>query len=98
MQSDYDYDDDASYRGFDEDALNDDDYDLLHDMLPAFKDRVLNAKFNDVSDDLLKEYIWEAHFDPDEAFEIVKENHKRMYIIYYYQFILSSIQSNSIQF
>lgn len=74
-----DYDNDGYGENFDEDALDDEEYELLHDILPPFKDRVKSANYTDISDDLLKEYIWEANYDPDEAFEIIKENHKRMY-------------------
>lgn len=79
-------DDDGDYYSdgdfgdrFNEDDLNDDDYELLHDMLPPFKERVQKENYKNISDDLLKEYIWEANFDPDEAYAIVQENHKRMY-------------------
>lgn len=76
--SDYDYDD-VSLEVFDEDALNDEDYELLHDMLPPFRNRVVAEKYR-VPDQLLKEYIWDSNFDPEEAFQIVKDNHKRMYM------------------
>jgi len=78
-EDDY-YSDEAYNDAFDEDALDDEEYDLLHDMLPPFRTRVQDAKYLDIPDNILKEYIWESNFDPDEAFEIVKENHKRMYI------------------
>lgn len=86
-----DYGDGYASGGFDEDALNDQDYDLLHDMLPPFKERLQNSSYTDIPDDLLKEYIWEANFDPDEAFVIVQENHKRTYTPS--PFLLSSLSS-----
>lgn len=80
MYSDDDYQDD--YDQFDEDALNDEDYELLHDMLPPFRENVKNNSYNDIPDSLLKEYIWESNFDPEEAFLIVQENHKRTYLFF----------------
>lgn len=89
---DYDaYSDDYEGDHFDEDALNDDDYELLHDMLPPFKERVQKNNYKNIPDDLLKEYIWEANFDPEEAYAIVQENHKRMYI--YFRNLCSLISS-----
>lgn len=79
-EEDY-YSDNNGADIFNEDNLNDEDYDLLHDILPSFRERVQKANYKNISDNLLKEYIWEANFDPDEAFEIVQENHKRMYCI-----------------
>lgn len=89
MYSDEDdyYSDDNGADIFNEDNLNDEDYDLLHDMLPPFKERVQKANYKNISDDLLKEYIWEANFDPDEAFAIVQENHKRMYYNHFIYFM-----------
>lgn len=87
-----DYDDGYASGGFDEDALNDQDYELLHDMLPPFKERLQHSSYTGIPDDLLKEYIWEANFDPEEAFVIVQENHKRTYTpspLNYFHFFLS---------
>lgn len=87
-----DYEDGYASAGFDEDALNDQDYELLHDMLPPFRDRVQKSNYKGISDDLLKEYIWEANFDPDEAFVIVQENHKRTYILFSLSFHFHSFR------
>ena len=85
---DYDYDDrsgsgagsgSGTGAGFDEDALDDDEYELLHDMLPVLRQRADAERFTAVPTDLLKEYLWEAHWDMDEALTIVKECHKRTY-------------------
>lgn len=70
---DYDYSDDQ----FDEDNLNDDDYDLLYELLPNLRAIAEDGNYN-VSDDILKEYIWESNFNLDDAFQILAENHKRM--------------------
>ncbi|CAI8493575.1 unnamed protein product [Pichia kudriavzevii] len=74
----YDGYSDHSYEGFDEDALDDEEYELLYAQLPSFRNKVKSKNYH-IDEDLLKEYLWEAEFDPDVAFEIVTENHKRMY-------------------
>ena len=71
-------DNDVHNGGFHEDDLSDDEYDLLYDVLPTFKKLALDKQYS-VSDDLLKEYLWEAHYDIDEALLILSENHKRTY-------------------
>lgn len=73
-EEDYDYSDDQ----FNEDDLNDEDYDLLYQLLPELRAQAENHSY-DVDESLLKEYIWESNFDLSEAFQILTENHKRMY-------------------
>ncbi|OUT23472.1 hypothetical protein CAS74_001792 [Pichia kudriavzevii] len=73
----YDGYSDHSYEGFDEDALDDEEYELLYAQLPSFRNKVKSKNYH-IDEDLLKEYLWEAEFDPDVAFEIVTENHKRI--------------------
>lgn len=74
---DYDYSDDQ----FDEDNLNDDEYDLLYELLPNLRAIAEDENYN-VNDNFLKEYIWESNFNLDDAFQILAENHKRMSTFY----------------
>ncbi|KAG7828427.1 hypothetical protein KL920_003564 [Ogataea angusta] len=62
--------------GFDEDALNDDEYDQLYDALPKLK---ALAKNHQVDEKTLKEILWNNYFSIDDSFEEVKQNYKREY-------------------
>ncbi|KAG7888378.1 hypothetical protein KL936_003590 [Ogataea polymorpha] len=62
--------------GFDEDALNDDEYDQLYDALPKIK---ALAKNYQVDEKALKEILWSNYFSVEDSFEEVKQNYKREY-------------------
>ncbi|KAG7696190.1 hypothetical protein KL915_002554 [Ogataea haglerorum] len=62
--------------GFDEDALNDDEYDQLYDALPKLKALAKNYQVDEKS---LKEILWSNYFSVDDSFKEVKQNYKREY-------------------
>ncbi|KAG7882682.1 hypothetical protein KL938_003105 [Ogataea parapolymorpha] len=62
--------------GFDEDALNDDEYDQLYDALPKLK---ALAKNYQVDEKALKDILWSNYFSVEDSFEEVKQNYKREY-------------------
>ncbi|KAH3670981.1 hypothetical protein OGAPHI_000692 [Ogataea philodendri] len=70
---DFDDDDFRDYEnedlGFDEDELNDDEYDQLQQSLPRLQGLAKNYQ---VDDKTLKETLWNNYFSVDDAFEEVK--------------------------
>lgn len=85
--SDYSDDDDGDdHYQFNEDDLNDAEYDLLYDLLPSFKSQVVSKNYK-IDDLVLKEYLWESNFNVDDAMQLVLDNHKRMYQCFVFHFL-----------
>lgn len=61
---------------FNEDKLNDEDYDSLYDALPKLKGKV--AQYNDQIGELdLKEALYYNYFNIDDAFNELKERYPK---------------------
>lgn len=82
-----DYDDDDLYdygsgdaEAFNEDALDDNEYDQLYDVLPKLKAKL--ASYNDEIPELdLKEALYYNYYELDAAIEEIKSKHRKsMYI------------------
>lgn len=68
-----DIDDDilSEEEGFHEDALNNEDYDLLYELLPTVKEAI--ASYNDSIDELsIKEAIYYNYFELEPTLEDLK--------------------------
>lgn len=73
---------DYSDEGFTSDALNDDDYELLYDLLPHLESSTLDY---DVTADELKEILYYNEFDVSSAVREVEANFKKcMYKLFFY--------------
>ncbi|ODV88224.1 hypothetical protein CANARDRAFT_26378 [[Candida] arabinofermentans NRRL YB-2248] len=78
--NDYDDDDIIDYENdtqageqFNEDNLNDEDYNLLYDLLPELKEK---TKLYQIPDDKLKELLWLNYFELDDTLEEIKRDFK----------------------
>ena len=80
---DYD-DDDLDYSSheeeeFDENKLNNDEYDLLHDTLPALKEK-LKSYNDEIPEYDLKEALYYNYFEIEPTVEELKSKFKRVCI------------------
>ena len=83
IQDTMDYDDDDLYYNsqgeeeeFDENKLNNEEYDLLHDMLPELKKKLKDYN-DDIPDYDLKEALYYNYFEIDPAIEELKSKFKK---------------------
>ncbi|KAK6875743.1 Elongation factor 1 alpha-like protein [Candida tropicalis] len=73
---DLDYNSQGEEEEFDENKLNNEEYDLLHDMLPELKKKLKDYN-DDISDYDLKEALYYNYFEIDPAIEELKSKFKK---------------------
>ncbi|KAG4404812.1 hypothetical protein JTP64_005826 [Candida tropicalis] len=73
---DLDYNSQGEEEEFDENKLNNEEYDLLHDMLPELKKKLKDYN-DDIPDYDLKEALYYNYFEIDPAIEELKSKFKK---------------------
>ncbi|GMF00635.1 unnamed protein product [[Candida] boidinii] len=94
---DYSDDDMIDYQGqendqFDEDALNDEEYDDLYELLPKIQEFSKSFNNPELTELKLKELLWLNYFDLEKTKTEIQSNfkkisEKRMYLLFPLRFL-----------
>lgn len=66
---------------FNEDNLNDEDYNTLYELFPKVKKQT-DDKYRDLSDQKIKELLWMNYFSVDDTMDEIKRTFKSKYFLF----------------
>lgn len=66
---------------FNEDNLNDEDYNTLYELLPKVKEQT-DGKYRNLDDQKIKELLWMNYFSIDDTIEEIKRSYKSKYTLF----------------